>query len=608
MKKTFGFIFAIMLVTLFMSAFSIVYAESINVGNIRYNFDGNNIITNGSFEDSSGNFSNTGWYTANKTDGTLIGNPFSNNHFYAVTGAYYVNNNASTTVNTQIPDGSWCLGTRWNDGLNGLCSIRTSWAIEAGKSYYFSYWTKNDGRLGDTVITSLTNVAYPTAVGTVQRKGGVYSNWTKVEYIFTASETTGYSYLTFWAYYLGAGGSVNAGLNSGAGPYWYFDNFVLREVSVDTSAQELDVKVKVQDNQGNPLAADTILTGIYQGTNYTYKNKMPFIIQDNNTIYVYDKDKSKLSFNYTEGTDSYDIILVYEPADFTKSYMATVPVDADSYIQNTATTVNYGSADTILATSTSSPAAAGADRDVFLKFDLSSYHIASIESAAINMHVVSATNNATRAVSVYSTSDGWTETGITYDNAPARGASAIASANVTYSYFGSFVATLSSTYLSGEEDFNVLSFRVGASTAATQFASKENTNIGVTAPALTISFHIKPWFTEQETHILSSSTNKLTVSYSVYNNYLDSQPQPLIIGGLFSDNGNGISQLYDVQIDSTKVLTLGQYTQYTLTFDMPTDVTLTNPYVKIFAWSLLDKQRPLKKQYFISNVTNNTVE
>lgn len=191
-------------------------------------FVGENLITNGSFEDENGNFSVEGWYSP--LSGATIGSPYTTNNFYAVgTDSIVMSGEVSASSNV-IPDGQWALGTRWNDRANELCSIKRSVAVESGKTYYVSYKVKNknDNADGGYIRTSL--IANPaTIVGdtnaaeeaNITDAGIVGREWKTVERIFTATEDT--DNVLFWFRWLGEQN------NPGNGPYWYFDDFKIYE-------------------------------------------------------------------------------------------------------------------------------------------------------------------------------------------------------------------------------------------------------------------------------------------------------------------------------------------------------------------------------------------
>ena len=88
---------------------------------------------------------------------------------------------------------------------------------------------------------------------------------------------------------------------------------------------------------------------------------------------------------------------------------------ADSYVNNGATTTNYGT-----ATSMVTKESVANDRAAFLKFDLSGLTGGSVSSATLKLYVKSLTAVADRTAYSVST-DTWTENGLTYSNMPAIG-------------------------------------------------------------------------------------------------------------------------------------------------------------------------------------------
>ena len=191
-----------------------VYAKTMTAGT-------ENLITNGSFEDENG-FSLEGWNSA--STGATFGSPYSTNHCYAVSATGVTTSNTTTSASNTIPDGDWAFGSRWNDGTDGLCSIKRYVPVESGKTYMVSYSVKHKtGDSGGYIRTSFvgsdgaaegSNYVYPEYVGT---------QWQTFETTFTATDDT--DYVLFWFRWLGDGS------NSGNGPFWYFDNFKIVEVS-----------------------------------------------------------------------------------------------------------------------------------------------------------------------------------------------------------------------------------------------------------------------------------------------------------------------------------------------------------------------------------------
>ena len=181
-----------------------------------------NLITNGSFEDEDGNFSLSGWNSA-KT-GSTFGSPYSTNHCYAVSATGVTTNNTTTSASNTIPDGSWAFGSRWNDRGDELCSIKRYVPVESGKTYMVSYDVKHkSGSSGGYIRTSFVastsaseadNYVYPEYVGT---------EWQTFSTTFTATDET--DHILFHFRWMGDGS------NTGNGPFWYFDNFRVLEVS-----------------------------------------------------------------------------------------------------------------------------------------------------------------------------------------------------------------------------------------------------------------------------------------------------------------------------------------------------------------------------------------
>ncbi len=157
-----------------------------------YEAVGENMITNGSFEDGF-----TGWTIASDFTTEISGS-------------------SDFELRTDSPkDGDNYLVGTTNSGSNSDGSLGTAWEIEAGKTYYFCYWIKNlDGTTETEYLkTSLTNtlgeetsvLGYPASVS---------SDWQRVEYMFTNDD--GYKYLQVKFRWLDN--------------HWGFDDFQLYEI------------------------------------------------------------------------------------------------------------------------------------------------------------------------------------------------------------------------------------------------------------------------------------------------------------------------------------------------------------------------------------------
>ena len=191
-----------------------------------YKAVGENIMTNPSFEDENGNFSLDGWLSA-QTNNTF-GSPYSTNHCYAVGKTQNVTDNGAVSVaSNTIPDGNWAFGSRWNDGKDGLCSLTRYVKVEPGKTYIVSYKAKHKtGSNSGYMITSLVaNEGDDENTATATSSGPVGTEWTTIERAFTATEDT--DHILFWFRWLGGDN------NGGMGPYWYLDDFSVREATAE---------------------------------------------------------------------------------------------------------------------------------------------------------------------------------------------------------------------------------------------------------------------------------------------------------------------------------------------------------------------------------------
>jgi hypothetical protein len=95
------------------------------------------------------------------------------------------------------------------------------------------------------------------------------------------------------------------------------------------------------------------------------------------------------------------------------SETVTLTATADSYVSAGATGTNYG-ASSILGVDAST------EEITYLKFDLSAYAGRTLESATLQLRSAGSGSTGKQNVKLV-TEDGWTETGITYNNRPARG-------------------------------------------------------------------------------------------------------------------------------------------------------------------------------------------
>ncbi len=224
-------------------------AEDLSVTAVYDRFipSGDNLVPSGSFEDENGNFD---WGTWQSPRGDGYFKDICEDWFYKVNA---VTNEAALYQTGNITAGDYALGTRWNDGTAGLCSMSNFIAVEAGKTYYVSYDYKHktDGTNAGSIRTTFQKTA---ELGADDSKDNhtpesVTTSWQTNEFAITAPED-GYIYFHF--YWLGSGGSTNTGSNSGSGPYWYFDNFKVREY-IEAPDVIIDVKAAAIDEDSATL-------------------------------------------------------------------------------------------------------------------------------------------------------------------------------------------------------------------------------------------------------------------------------------------------------------------------------------------------------------------
>ncbi|MGG1516609.1 DNRLRE domain-containing protein [Paenibacillus oryzisoli] len=117
----------------------------------------------------------------------------------------------------------------------------------------------------------------------------------------------------------------------------------------------------------------------------------------------------------------------YEFQGSSSSSLAFNPI-ADAYVRDGSyASTNFGTASTLIVKSDAS----GYARKAYAKFNYSTFSGSSASSAKVRLNVSSANADATRTIKVYGTTDeSWTETGITWNNAPA-GTTYIGSINVS---------------------------------------------------------------------------------------------------------------------------------------------------------------------------------
>ncbi|MCD8301458.1 MAG: hypothetical protein LUC44_00395 [Prevotellaceae bacterium] len=171
-----------------------------------YRVIGQNLVTNPSFE-----YGFTGWTKASDYS-TTISDGFELKNQDAADGDYYL-------VGTSTSSNSGTAGT------SGTSSLGTKWAIEGGKTYFFSYETK---ALTSDFGTDTSAFQTTSVTGTDENQDATSTNlldpaisaistdWTQLQTVFTAASTD--EYLQIDCRWLKS--------------RWGFDNFVLYEVEL----------------------------------------------------------------------------------------------------------------------------------------------------------------------------------------------------------------------------------------------------------------------------------------------------------------------------------------------------------------------------------------
>src|SRR5690349_15836606 len=95
----------------------------------------------------------------------------------------------------------------------------------------------------------------------------------------------------------------------------------------------------------------------------------------------------------------------------------TFTPDADSYVKQGSPTTNYGTASSLQVNGVSNPG-----MESFIRFTVTGVS-GSLQSARLRVYAT--TNGTKNGPAVYGTSTSWTETGITWNNRPARTSSAV---------------------------------------------------------------------------------------------------------------------------------------------------------------------------------------
>ncbi len=252
--------------------YTLVSYEYTNTEDANYVYEknhvtGENLVPDGDFTDDEGNFSWGTWQTP-RTDGGY------NNGYYAdICGDWFYKVNRETNAAGLYETGNvtaedYALGTRWNDGSTGTCSLANFIPVEKGKTYYVSYDYKHktaeaDAAYISTAFVKEKNYALNASGNNIPQN--VSTEWQTNAFTITA-EDDGYIYFHFsWL------GNSN---NAGSGPYWYFDNFSVKEVTPEAFAAEIfggihlgQAAVRIEKIHDSDLTCINVCAVIYNEDN-----------------------------------------------------------------------------------------------------------------------------------------------------------------------------------------------------------------------------------------------------------------------------------------------------------------------------------------------------
>ena len=150
---------------LFAQKYEVSVGDKITTDDGIYVVTGSNLITNPNFDDGF-----DGWTGGN-------GQALSDQYFSIEEGGG--------------PDGSNCLRALSSSGSGNAQSIKTGWAVEVGKTYYFTCWARRAGNSVDgnaqysRLFLSDSQTATTTEVKKISYSAGA---WAQTEYVFTADK------------------------------------------------------------------------------------------------------------------------------------------------------------------------------------------------------------------------------------------------------------------------------------------------------------------------------------------------------------------------------------------------------------------------------------
>ncbi|MGN1098677.1 MAG: heparinase II/III family protein, partial [Clostridia bacterium] len=301
------------------------------VGNIAYNVTGENLVPDGGFTAADGNFSWGTWESPNGTNGYFKDK--CEDWFYKVNRD---TNEAGLYMSGSVTADDYALGTRWNDGTYGLCSMANFIPVEAGKTYYISYDYKHkSNNVGaGYIMTSFKSNRDNYESGTSPYiPAAATTQWQKAETVITAPED-GYVYFHFrW---------LGDGSNTGNGPFWYFDNFNVSEAEAIENIynESATVTVNYVDADGNAIADPDGPAEAAEGAIYTAS--APETITYNGKVYIFNSAKSVLTTKIVKGENV--LTAVYDKSEDSSVTVKFVDENGIEFKSAEVVLVGYGTA------------------------------------------------------------------------------------------------------------------------------------------------------------------------------------------------------------------------------------------------------------------------
>ncbi|WP_221392095.1 DNRLRE domain-containing protein [Dyadobacter sp. NIV53] len=210
------------------------------------------------------------------------------------------------------------------------------------------------------------------------------------------------------------------------------------------------------------------LEGIRKLTNYDIFTKAGGAMRARTETFVVDVTDGTLDIDFLKGAADMPIIAAIEVVP-----MQTIlgPV-ADAYIRNVPhDAANYGTAPTLEVKAGSLPSY---QRCTYLKFSLA--NVSQVSSAKLRLYGSNSQSTATVGLSAYGvTNDLWTETDITWNNAPASSGNTLGSVNVnnTAKYYEIDVTSFVQSQLATDQTVSFLITNPAGQNAQLTFSSRE---------------------------------------------------------------------------------------------------------------------------------------